>query len=61
MAQLDNILAYTDMDFDVDGTKIHMLMHVVDGFADEIEYYKIDLSAIIERPNIAALEIHYTQ
>jgi hypothetical protein len=38
---------------DIDGTTIHMLLHVRDGFIAELEFYKDDSSRIVRRPPTA--------
>jgi len=35
---------------DLDGTTIHVLLHVIDGFARELEVYKNDSSRVIQMP-----------
>jgi len=40
---------------DTDNMKIHILLHVVHGFMDEIEMYREDLQSIIEIPKPNAL------
>ncbi len=41
---------------DSDGVIIHVLLHVVDGFATEIQYYKEDGSSIDVVPDVSAIE-----
>jgi len=42
---------------DGDGIKIHYLLHVVDGIAQELEVYKEDGSQVISTPPISTLEV----
>ncbi len=44
---------------DVDGTTIHLLLHVVNGVIDELEVYKDDSSAVIRMPDAKDLRIFY--
>ena len=40
---------------DRDGAVIHVLLHVVDGFIDELEFYRDDERPIMERPHASDL------
>lgn len=42
---------------DVDGAKIHILLHVVYGYIDEIEIYREDLQSVKEIPKPNSLEL----
>jgi hypothetical protein len=42
---------------DSDGIHVHFLLHVVDGFAAELEIYKNDLSGIRRLPRADELEV----
>jgi len=42
---------------DSDGITIHVLLHVVNGFADELEIYKDDSSKVIQTPNASGLRL----
>lgn len=42
---------------DIDNAKIHILLHVVHGFIDEIEIYREDLQNIKEIPKPNSLEL----
>lgn len=35
---------------DADGGDVHVLLHVVDGLVDELEFYKEDGSRVLKRP-----------
>jgi hypothetical protein len=42
---------------DADGGNVHVLLHVVDGRVDELEFYKEDGSRIVKRPEPEELRI----
>jgi hypothetical protein len=42
---------------DIDGVRIHILLHVVDGFMDEVQFFREDPSDIKELPPPETLEI----
>ena len=42
---------------DIDGAKIHILLHVVHGYIDEIEIYREDLQSVKEIPKPNSLEL----
>jgi hypothetical protein len=42
---------------DTDGVPIHLLVHVVDGLAVELEIYKADGSPILSMPPLDAIEV----
>lgn len=41
---------------DSDGGKLHILLHIVHGFIDEMEMYREDLQSVKGMPNPASLE-----
>ncbi len=44
---------------DADGVLIHILLHVIDGKANELEIYKEDGSPIIKRPDPSKMKVIY--
>jgi hypothetical protein len=42
---------------DSDGVKIHILLHVVHGFMDEIEIFREDLLMVKQLPEPSSLEL----
>ena len=44
---------------DIDGTTIHLLLHIVNGKVDELEVYKDDGSAVIKMPDPKHLRLFY--
>lgn len=46
---------------DIDGTTIHVLLHVVNGIVDELEVYKDDSSAVRSMPDAKQLRIFNPQ
>jgi hypothetical protein len=42
---------------DVDGTIIHILLHVVDGRVKDLQVYKDDSSAVVEMPRAEQLRL----
>jgi hypothetical protein len=42
---------------DADGGNVHVLLHVVDGRVDELEFYKEDGSRVLKRPALEELRI----
>jgi hypothetical protein len=44
---------------DKDGVNIHILLHVVDGRAQELEFFKEDGSDIMALPDVSKLQLHH--
>ncbi len=42
---------------DADGVTIHVLLHVVNGFINELEIFKEDGSAVVRMPNPSELQV----